>query len=54
VQLAGERVVKDFMDKRTLPGAADAGNGNERAEREANVNVLEVIVACALDSQRRV
>ena len=34
VQLAGERVVQDLVDERALARAADAGDGDERAERE--------------------
>ena len=35
VQLAGQRVVQDLVDQRTLARAADAGDGDERAERES-------------------
>ena len=34
VQLAGERVVEHLVDQRTLARTADAGDGDERAERE--------------------
>ena len=39
------RVVENVLDQRTLAAAADAGDGGERAERNADVDVLEVVVA---------
>ena len=51
VQLAGQGVVQDLVDQRTLAGAADAGDGDERAEREGDVDVLEVVLPGALDDR---
>src|SRR5262249_39592488 len=51
VELAGQRVVQDFVDERTLAGAADASDGDEATERDADVDVLEVVVAGADDRQ---
>ena len=49
VQRLGERGVEDVVDQRALAGAGDAGDGGERAERNADVDVLEVVVAGADD-----
>ena len=52
VQLAGEGVVQHLVDERALARAADAGDGDERAEREGDVDVLEVVLAGAADDQQ--
>ena len=46
---AGELVVEHVFDQRALAAAADAGDGGERAERNCDVDVLEVVVAGAED-----
>src|SRR5262249_23153005 len=52
VQLAGKRVVEDFLDQRTLARAADACDGNQGAEREGDVDVFQVVLAGTLDDER--
>ena len=49
VERFGELVVEDVFDERALAAAADAGDGGERAERNLDVDVLEVVVAGADD-----
>ena len=39
--------VQDFVDERRLARSADAGHGDERAQRERDVDVLEVVRAGA-------
>ena len=51
VQRLGELVVENVFDQRALAAAADAGDGGERAERNRDVDVLEVVVAGADDFQ---
>ncbi len=53
VQLAGQGVVQDLVDQRTLARAADAGDGDEGAEREGDVDVLQVVLARPLTVSRR-
>src|SRR5207253_3862714 len=52
MQLAGQRVVQDLLDQRAFAAAADAGNGDEAAEREGNVDVFQVVLPRSLDDQR--
>ena len=49
VELARERLVKDVVDQRALTGSADAGDGDQPAERDLHVKVLQVVRAGALD-----
>ena len=49
VQRFGELVVEHVFDERALAAAADAGDGDERAEREFDVDVFEIVVARADD-----
>ena len=51
VQLSGELVVEHVFDERALAAAADAGDGGERAERDCDVDVFEVVVAGAEDAE---
>ena len=51
MQRFGELVVENVFDERALAAAADAGDGGERAERDFDVDVLEVVVAGADDFQ---
>ena len=53
VQLAGQRVVENLVDERTLARAAHAGDGDEGPEREGDVDVLQVVLAGALHRQPR-
>src|SRR5262249_11072621 len=39
------------VNQRTLAGAADAGDDNEGAERKRDIDVLEVVLTCALDHE---
>ena len=45
VDLLHQRLLEDVVDQRGLPGARHAGDGDERAERERDVDVLEVVLA---------
>ena len=47
VQAVGDRAVEDLVDERRLAGAGDAGDRDEGADGEADVHVLEVVLACA-------
>ena len=51
LQLLGQRVVEDVVDQRGLAGAGHAGDRGEHAERERDVDVLEVVLAGALDGE---
>ena len=42
-------LVEDVVDQRALAGAGDAGDADELAERDRDVDVLEVVLAGALD-----
>ena len=46
-----ERLVDDLVDERRLAGAGDAGDGDELADREVDVDVLQVVLGGA---ERRV
>ena len=49
VELARQRLVQDVVDQRALAGSADAGDGDQPAERDLHVDVLQVVGAGALD-----
>ena len=49
VQLAHERGPEDVIDERRLAGARDAGHGAQDPEREADVDVAQVVLAGAED-----
>ena len=49
MQLAGQGAVENLMDERAFAGAADAGDGDQSAQRKGDVEVLEVVLAGALD-----
>ena len=51
VELAGERLVEDVVDERRLPRPADASDRHQRAERDAHVDVLEVVLARVSDHE---
>ena len=51
VQFLHERPVEDVVDQGGLTRAADAGDRDEAAEREADVDVPEVVLLRALDGQ---
>ena len=44
VQVAPQGLDQDVVDQRTLAGAGDAGHADERAQRNLDVDVLEVVV----------
>ncbi len=48
VEMAGEDRVERIVDERRLAGARDAGDNDEFAQREFNVDVLEVVAAAAM------
>ena len=52
VQLARQRAIEDLVDQRRLARAADAGDGDQHAERNLDVDVLEVVLARAFDDDR--
>ena len=45
---------EDVVDQRAFAGAADAGDADERAERDFDVDVFEVVVAGADDAKSSV
>ena len=49
VQRAGERSVKQVFHQGALAAAAGASDDRKRAQRNLNVDVLEVVVACPED-----
>jgi hypothetical protein len=49
IELPRERPVEDVVDQRGLPRPAHAGDGRQHAERELDVDVLQVVGARALD-----
>ena len=49
VQRAAQRRVQDLVDQRRLAGARHAGHRAQDAEREARVDVAQVVLARALD-----
>src|SRR5947208_3931425 len=50
IEVAGERSVKDVLDQRRLPRARDAGDGDEDAEGNLDVEIAQVVLARALDA----
>ncbi len=50
-QLAAQGRLQDAADERRLAGARDAGDRHQHAQRESRVDVLEVVLAGALDGQ---
>ena len=52
VQAVGDRVVERLVDQRRLARAGDAGHAAEDAERDRDVDVLEVVFAGVADDQR--
>src|SRR5262249_37337524 len=49
VERPREGLVQDVVDERRLARSAHAGNGHEGAERDADVEILEVVLPRALD-----
>src|SRR5208337_2706827 len=47
----GEGAVNDVVDQRRFAAAADTGDDNQRAQREFDVDGLEVVLARAADDQ---
>ena len=53
VQAVGDRVVEDLVDQGRLARAGDAGDAAEDAERDVDVDPLEVVLAGAADDAAR-
>ena len=53
VQAVGDRAVEDLVDEGRLARAGDAGDAAEDAERDRDVDVLEVVLARAADDAAR-
>ena len=51
VDLLGQRRVEDVVDQRRLARAGDAGDRAEDAEREAHVDVAQVVLLGAVDGE---
>ena len=51
VELAGQGPVEDLGDERALAAARHAGHRDERPERDAQVEVAQVVLARAADAQ---
>src|SRR5262249_1050624 len=51
VQTPRQRQVQHLVDQRTLSATADAGDGDKGAQREGYVDVLQVVLSCALDRE---
>ena len=45
----GQRAIKNVVDQRAFAAAADAGNDGHDAERDADIDVLQVVLARAVD-----
>ena len=45
MQLAGDRLLQDVGYERALPAARDPGDGNESAEWELHIKLLQVVLA---------
>ena len=46
VQLAGKRLIQNFVDEAGLAGAGNAGNANKLSQREFHVDIVQVIFPC--------
>ena len=53
VQLAGERVVQHLVDQRRLAGATDPSHRQQRAERQVDIDVAEVVLPRPEDADRQ-
>ena len=51
VEDLGGLLVEDVVDQGALAGAGDAGDADELPQGDADVDVLEVVLAGALDGQ---
>ena len=51
VETAGELFVDDLVDQRGLAGAGDAGDAGQGAERDLNVDALQIVLAAAEDAK---
>src|SRR5205814_6683334 len=52
VELALQRRQQRLVDERGLAGAGDAGHADQAAQRDAHVDVLEVVFAAAFQLER--
>ena len=50
-EIAEKRLGDDVVDQRAFAGTARTGDADERAERDFDVDVFEVVVACADDAE---
>ena len=51
VERLRQRLVEDVVDQRRLAGSADAGDRGQQAERNLDVDVLQVVLARAADDE---
>src|SRR5699024_6422581 len=51
VDLLGERGVEDVVDQGRLAGPRDAGDRDEAAQREADIDVLQVVLVSAVHGE---
>ena len=52
VQVAPQGLDHDVADQRALARARDAGDADQRTQRNVDVDVLQVVMPCALDPQK--
>ena len=53
IEVPRERAMQDVLDQRRLAGARHAGDRDEQSERNLDVEVAQVVLARALDANRR-
>ena len=51
IQLAGERSIEDVVHERGFARTADAGDGDKGSERNAHVDVLQVVLTRTADDE---
>src|SRR5688572_15180960 len=49
IEQAGERPIENLVHQCRLPGAADASDRDQNPERNSDVDVFQIVRACALD-----
>ena len=47
VQFPSDRFCQRLLNQRTLPGTADSGHDRQRAERDSEMHVAQVVMPCA-------
>ena len=50
-EMARQRFVQDVVDERRFARAAHAGDGDENAERNGDVEILQIVLPRAADDQ---